>query len=126
MKKNILIIDDEEALLESMKDMLELKGYTIHAALNGVNGLRICSENNIDLIILDLNMPRMDGYLFMEHLMERWELDNRAFKLPKILVLTAVDKGTDMGLAKNKGASMIMHKPFKSTELADAVKTLLK
>lgn len=124
-KAKILLVDDEETVCAAMREILELKGYTVIEANNGVTGLKLCAESPVDLIILDLNMPRMDGYLFMERLLERWENEKRSFKLPQILVLTAVDKGTDLGLAKNLGASKFMNKPFKSTEFVAAVRDLL-
>ena len=104
-KARILIVDDEETVCAAMRELLELKGYSVIEANNGVTGLKLCAETPVDLIILDLNMPRMDGYLFMERLLERWENEKRAFKLPQIMVLTAVDKNTDLGIAKNLGAS---------------------
>lgn len=124
-KAKILIVDDEETVCAAMRELLELKGYSVIEANNGVTGLKLCADSPVDLIILDLNMPRMDGYLFMERLMERWENEKRAFKLPQVLVLTAVDRNTDLGLAKNLGASKFMNKPFKSTEFTSAVRELL-
>lgn len=125
-KGRILIVDDEEIVCAAMRELLEMKGHTVFEASNGVAGLKLCAENEVDVIILDLNMPRMDGYLFMEKLMERWEKELRQFHLPKILVMTAVDKKTDLGLARNLGASKFMNKPFKSAEFIEAVNELLK
>lgn len=125
-KSKILVVDDEEGICNVMQELLQAKGYTVFTANDGVNGLKKCSENSVDLIILDLNMPRMDGYMFIERLTERWESEKRAFKFPLILVLTAVEKKTDMGLAKNLGATMFMNKPFKPSEFLAAVKDLLK
>ena len=71
-------------------------------------------------------MPRMDGYVrSKERLIERWKADGRKAGLPKVLVLTAVDKNTDLGLAKNLGANKFMNKPFKSSELVASVKELV-
>src|SRR5688572_1242227 len=123
-KARILIVDDEETVCAAMRELLELKGYSVIEANNGVEGLKLCAESPVDLIVLDLNMPRMDGYLFMERLMERWENEKRAFKLPQILVLTAVNRATDLGLAKNLGASKFMNKPFRSNEFTSAIKEL--
>ena len=123
--KKVLIVDDEETVSAAMRELLELKGYDVLEARNGVEGLRLCAENPPDLVILDLNMPRMDGYLFLERLRERWEADERRYSFPRVLVMTAVDKKTDFGLAENLGASRFMNKPFKSRELAAAVNELL-
>lgn len=123
--KKILIVDDEEALCAAIRELLELKNYTVFEANNGVAGLKICAEQPIDLIILDLNMPRMDGYMFLQHLKERWEKDNRRFKFPQVIVLSAVDFKTDLGLAKNLGATRVMNKPFKSKQLLGVVEEIL-
>jgi CheY-like chemotaxis protein len=104
---------------------LDLKSYDIVVASNGVDGLKICAEQSITLVILDLNMPRMDGYMFMEHLNKRRQLDNRKDEPPKILVLTAVDKNTDLGLAENLGASKFMNKPFRTSEFIQSVEELM-
>lgn len=124
-KGRILIVDDEEIVCAAMRELLELKGHTVFEASNGVAGLKICAEQQVDLIVLDLNMPRMDGYQFMEKLLQRWEKENRSFRLPKVLVMTAVDKKTDLGLAQNMGANRFMNKPFKSAEFVEAVNELL-
>lgn len=124
-KYSILIVDDETSISETMRDILEDKGYEVLVANNGVNGLKILSERQVDLVVLDLNMPRMDGYMFMEHQRKRWETDGRKYQFPKILVMTAVDKKTDLGLASNLGADEFMNKPFKADAFAAAVKNLL-
>jgi len=122
---NILIIDDDSSLVSVMRDILELKGFKVFEADNGLEGLQICGTSSIDLIVLDLNMPRMDGYLFMERLKERWEKERHKFHMPKILVLSVVEKHKDLGLAKSLGASKFMNKPFKSSEFLAAINEIL-
>ncbi len=124
-KGKILIVDDDAAICETMADLLDLKNYSIQIASNGVDGLKICAQEPIDLVILDLNMPRMDGYMFMEHLNKRRQADARTDTPPKILVLTAVNKNTDLGLATNLGASKFMNKPFKTSEFIETVSELM-
>src|SRR5688572_4299858 len=121
----ILIVDDDPAISDSMADLLDLKSYDITTAANGVDGLKICAEQAVDLIILDLNMPRMDGYMFLERLNDRWAKDHNKEKFPKVFVLTAVDKKTDLGLATNLGASKFMNKPFRANEFIAAVEELM-
>ncbi len=124
--KNILVVDDEDSVLAAMKDLLESKGYSVLEANNGVTGLKLLTEKAVDGVVLDLNMPRMDGYMFMEHLRNRWATEGMGRPFPKVLVLTAVDKNTDLGLARNLGAVGFMNKPFKSGEFIDAVKKLIQ
>jgi two-component system chemotaxis response regulator CheY len=124
--KTILIVDDEESVLGAMKDLLESKGFAVIEANNGVTGLKLLTEKAVDGVVLDLNMPRMDGYMFMEHLRNRWAVEGMGRPFPRVLVLTAVDKNTDLGLSRNLGAAHFMNKPFKSDEFVAAVKDLVK
>jgi DNA-binding response OmpR family regulator len=126
MNKKILIVDDDEVISDSMCDLLDLKSYDLLKAPNGVEGLKVCAKTKVDLIILDLNMPRMDGYMFMEKLGERWENDHKRSKFPKVLVMSAVDRNTDLGLATNLGATKFMSKPFKPAEFIATVEQLLE
>ncbi len=121
----ILVVDDEQNICETMRDILESRGYDVIVASNGVDGLRFCSEQPVNLIVLDLMMPRMDGYMFMERLKERWERENRRAPFPKILVLSALDSATDFGLAQNLGANRFLNKPFKAKEFLGAIDELL-
>jgi len=123
--KKILVVDDEEEIGSVLAEALEEKGFTVFQATNGVEGLRICSENPVDLIILDLKMPRMDGYMFMERLLERYQIENRMDFFPKIIVLSALDSKVDFGLAKNMGAQKYLTKPVKPSELIQTVNGLL-
>lgn len=128
MKKHprILIVDDEDPISSAMKDILEMKNFSVITANNGVEGLKILAEQSIDLVVLDIKMPRMDGYMFMEHLKERWENGDKKFPFPKIIVMTVVEKKNDLGLATNLGAAEFMNKPFNTEELVTTIKRLLK
>jgi len=124
-KHKILVIDDEEQICDIMVENLQDNGYDVLSASNGVDGLKLCAENKVDLILLDLMMPRMDGYMFMERLSDRLEKEGKLHERPKILVLSAIDNSKDFGLAKNLGATQYMNKPFKSKALLALVKELL-
>ena len=120
-----MIVDDEPSIAESLQDLLESNDYFVVKALNGVEGLKILAAYPIDLVILDLNMPRMDGYMFMEHLKTRLEKSNKKSAAPKILVMTAVDKKTDLGLADNLGATAYVNKPFSNADLLATIRRLI-
>lgn len=124
-RKKVLVVDDEEAICEVMKETLDRGGYDVAIAKNGVEGLQRLSEENFDVVILDLNMPRMDGYVFMEHLTQRWGKEKTGIPFPKIIVLTAVSIKKDLGLAKNLGAALYLNKPFKGKDLLKTVKKIL-
>lgn len=125
MSAKILVVDDEDTVCAALRELLEMRGYTVFEASNGVAGLKMCAEVDPDVLILDLNMPRMDGYLVMERLKERVQSQPGKARMPKVIVMTAVDKNTDFGLAENLGASKFMNKPFKSKELIATLEELL-
>ncbi|MBI2447763.1 MAG: response regulator [Candidatus Omnitrophica bacterium] len=60
-KANILIIDDEETICEIFSKILQEEGYTVYTAVDGRKGLRIARERTIDIVLLDIKMPRLDG-----------------------------------------------------------------
>ena len=61
---NILIVEDDINLLNIIKKNLEREGYIVYTSLDGVSGLEVFENNHIDLIILDLMLPKLDGYEF--------------------------------------------------------------
>lgn len=124
-KKKILIIDDDDDIRESIKLVLELNGYATAEAINGVMGLKIFSEEKIDLIILDLFMPRMDGYMFMEQLHQIVDANPLHQQYPPILVLTGADVGFDLGLSHNLGALEFLQKPYQNEQLLKRIKAIL-
>lgn len=124
-KPRILIVDDEPMISTIMAETLQQQDYDVVTANNGVEGLKIFAEKRIDLIILDLMMPRMDGYMFMEKLRERLEKEGRIQLFPKILILSAIEMKMDFGLSKNLGATQYLNKPVKPSELVLTVQNLL-
>ncbi|HQK15315.1 MAG TPA: response regulator, partial [Anaerolineae bacterium] len=63
-KKQILVVEDQDLLLMAIRDVLEMEGYTVITASDGVEGLEMMERCTPDLIIADISMPRMDGYKF--------------------------------------------------------------
>jgi CheY-like chemotaxis protein len=83
ISKNILIIEDDEMIRETLKEVLEMEGYAIHCAENGKEGLKILSRiQNIQLILLDLMMPEMNGFEFLDFRLT----DTRISQIPVIIV----------------------------------------
>ena len=85
-QRTILIVDDDHEILESMRTVLENKGFRILAARDGNAGLMIAERENPDLIVLDLMMPEVDGFRFAEELGR-----DEAWRTIPILVVTARD-----------------------------------
>jgi two-component system, cell cycle sensor histidine kinase and response regulator CckA len=117
--ETILVIDDEELILESLQAILTSLGYKILVAGSGEEGIEKFKEHDIDIIILDLMMPKMDGITTSHRLKE---IDSRA----KILFSTGIsnrDKIADLGLSYEKN---LIIKPFSINELSKKLRTILK
>jgi two-component system alkaline phosphatase synthesis response regulator PhoP len=121
MKKmaKILIIEDEEAILMALEDNLTLEGYEIESAMDGEKGFSVAKESNFDLIILDIMLPRMDGFEVCRQL-------RQTGKTIPILMLTAKSQEIDKVLGLELGADDYVTKPFSPRELLARVKALLR
>lgn len=119
--KVILVIDDERLILELVKITFETKGYKVFTALDGKNGLEIARQKHIDLIILDLMMPEMDGFEVFQELQQNTDTKN----IP-IVVLTARSQRFDKEKAQELGISHYIVKPFEQAELEKTVEKLLQ
>lgn len=93
----VLIAEDEKPLSMALKLKLSKEGYNALVAANGAEALDLVEKNSVDLILLDLVMPEMDGFAFMQALQEK------GVKLP-IVVLTNLSQGEDLEKAKQFGA----------------------
>ncbi|MBD7910160.1 MULTISPECIES: response regulator transcription factor [Clostridium] len=118
MKKSILIVEDEFRIRFLIRDYFLKEGFTIYEAENGEAALNIFKENKIDLIILDIMMPVMDGLTLLEKIRE-------VSTLPVIL-LTAKDQEEDKLQGYDIGADDYVTKPFSPKVLVAKVKALLK
>src|SRR3990170_479441 len=114
----ILAIDDEEGILNFLRVRLRLEGYKAVTASNGEIGLQMAEANNPDLIILDLQMPEMDGYQFLKQL--------RAFSTVPVILLTAKEEDFYKIKGLELGADDYVTKPFNPDELCLRVKAILR
>ena len=108
-KKNILIIDDEAPMRKNIRDILSLEGYGILEAENGLAGVDVALNNEIDLILLDCNMPVMDGFAALSEL----KLINPE---RPVIMLTAYGTNERVIEAIKKGAYDYIEKPFELSE----------
>ena len=120
MAKRILIVDDEVQLVEMMKMRLEAAGYEIISAYDGQEGFDKAKKDKPDLIILDLMLPKMDGYKVCGLLKN----DARYNKIP-IIMFTARVQEEDERLGKDLGAEEYVTKPFDPKLLLSKIKELL-
>lgn len=118
MKENILIVDDDRDIREMLVNYFSKEGYAVEQACNGEEGLKILKTKTISLILLDVMMPKMDGYTMLLKLRE-------SSNIPVIL-LTA--KGQQMDKIKGfiNGCDDYIVKPFDFTELSLRVMAILK
>jgi signal transduction histidine kinase len=116
----ILVVEDDAALLEGLSDMLELSGYEVLTARNGVEGLATLEQRLPDLIVSDINMPRMDGYQFYGLVRARPDWVSLPF-----IFLTAKSEKADVRRGKMLGADDYITKPFEEADLLVAVQAKL-
>ena len=121
MPKEILIVDDEPSIVVPIQFLMEQQGYSVLVAENGEDALDIIYKYKPDLILLDIMLPRIDGYEVCEIVRL-----NPEYRGIKIIFLTA--KGREVEIAKglSLGADAYITKPFSNTELIAKVKELLK
>ena len=117
----ILMVDDEPEFLEMVKTRLEAGGYEVITASDGQQGLDKAKKEKPDLIILDLMLPKMDGYKVCGFLKK----DTRYSRIP-IIILSARAQEEDMQLGEELGADAYIIKPFDAAALLGKIKEFLK
>ena len=115
----ILIIEDEVLLADSLKAMLEKKGFTVETVYDGETGAQYAELGVYDLLILDVMMPKMDGYAVAR------QVRSKHCSTP-ILMLTAKSSLEDRIQGLNAGADYYLTKPFDSRELLACINALLR
>lgn len=119
-KKRILIADDDPDLLDLLKMDLAYQGYEILAAANGKDALQLALNETVDLILLDVMMPYIDGY----HV--AYEVTNKlGQKAPPIMIMTSRDTAREKGIALMSGAQEVIQKPFEMAKLHERVAACL-
>ncbi|MBM4289461.1 MAG: response regulator [Deltaproteobacteria bacterium] len=120
MKKKILIADDNPDNVELLRKRLNSQGYDTVAAFDGEEALQVVMKENPDLLILDIMMPKLDGYEVLRHLKQQEEYRN----LP-VIMLTAKKEIPDKLKGLDIGADDYVTKPFNPQELLARVRSLL-
>ena len=120
-KKRILIVDDEDDLRNMLKFRLEAMDYDVSEAVNGQEGLDRARSDRPDLIILDLMLPKIDGFKVCRML----KFDEKYKHIP-IIMFTARAQEKDKQIGKEMGAEAYITKPFDPDILLDKIRELLK
>ena len=115
----ILIVEDEPALMRGLKDTFASKGFQVSTAADGATGLASALDGNPDVILLDIMLPRMNGYEVCRSLRER------GLTMP-VIMLTAKGQEEDIILGLNLGADDYVTKPFRIGELIARVNAFLR
>lgn len=120
MAKRILVVDDENEILMMMEARLQANGYETLSATDGAQALEIAKREKPDLIILDLMIPKMDGYKVCGLL----KCDSRYTHIP-IMVFTARARENDRKLAEEAGAEAYLSKPFDPKILLEKIREMI-
>lgn len=116
----ILVIEDNRDILANVLDYLQLKGFSVDCAQDGLGGLHLASSGHYDLIVLDIMLPGIDGYQVCKRLREDARND-----VP-ILMLTARDALDDRLQGLHAGADDYLIKPFALSELVARIEAILR
>jgi len=118
-KIRLMIVDDEVDLLAELKPLMERSGYEVLSASNGEQALEIAAKQKLDLIILDMLMPRLNGRDVLRRLREtgNWT---------PVILLTKVNTLTERVLSLQEGADDYLNKPFDPLELVARVQAVLR
>ena len=119
-KKKILLVEDEKDMAYAVTLQLEAKGYEVITASDGKEGLDMARTKKPDLIILDLMLPKIDGYKVCRML----KFDDKYMKIP-IILFTSRAQGSDKKTGKEVGADAYITKPFEPNVLLDKIHELL-
>lgn len=116
--QNILVCDDDKAIVEAIEIYLQQEGYKVYKAYDGEEALKILDEEEIHLLIIDVMMPRLDGIHATLKIREKRSLP--------IIILSAKSEDADKILGLNVGADDYVSKPFNPLELVARVKSNLR
>jgi two-component system alkaline phosphatase synthesis response regulator PhoP len=119
-KKKILIVDDEKELVKLISFHITIAGYDVLSAKNGVEALEICEKEKLDLIILDIMLPRIDGW----EVCCRLRQNSKTWDIP-IIMLSALSEVEDKLKGFSLGTDDYVTKPFSPRELVVRVKRVL-
>ena len=114
----ILVVDDEKLLVKGIKYNLEQDGYEVCVAFDGEEAVRLAHDESIDLILLDLMLPKMDGLTVCRTI--------RGFSNVPIIMLTAKSEDIDKILGLEYGADDYITKPFNIREVTSRIKAILR
>ena len=114
MAKKVLVVDDEKLIVKGIRFSLEQDGMEVECAYDGEEALKMATENHYDMILLDIMLPKMDGFEVCQHI--------REFSDMPIVMLTAKGDDMDKILGLEYGADDYITKPFNILEVKARIK----
>ena len=120
MKKRILLVDDDPDILKVNRVLLEREGYDVLTATGGEEAIELVKGGEVDLMVLDIMMPNVDGFEVCQRLKE----DDSSVEIP-VLMLTAKTELADKILGYFVGAADYLTKPYDKSALLEKVRNLL-
>lgn len=118
MAKKVLVVDDEKLIVKGIRFSLEQDGMEVECAYDGEEALRLATEHAYDMILLDLMLPKMDGFEVCQHI--------REFSDVPIVMLTAKGDDMDKILGLEYGADDYITKPFNILEVKARIKAIMR
>ncbi len=119
-QKTVLLVDDDNDIIESMRTVLESKGYKVIVARDGNAGLTVAEREDPDLIVLDMMMPKKSGFLVLE------KLKGRPGGLIPTIMITGNEGSRHRAYAEMLGVRDYIRKPFAMEKLVKAVEQILE
>jgi DNA-binding response OmpR family regulator len=120
-KKKVLAVDDEPNILMSIEFILEMEGYEVYTAHDGEEALEVAKRVRPDVILLDINMPRKDGYEVCRLLREEKDMAGT-----KVIMLTAKGQTLEKKKGLEVGADEYVTKPFSAEDLLQKIQACIK
>ena len=118
MAKKVLVVDDEKLIVKGIRFSLEQDGMDVDCAYDGEEALKMATENHYDMILLDIMLPKMDGFEVCQHI--------REFSDMPIVMLTAKGDDMDKILGLEYGADDYITKPFNILEVKARIKAIMR
>jgi two-component system response regulator ChvI len=118
MKHSIALVDDDRNILTSVSMTLEAEGYTVRSYTDGESALQAMTAKPVDLAVLDIKMPRMDGMELLQRLRQRTQMP--------VIFLTSKDEEVDELMGLRLGADDYITKPFSQRLLIERIRALLR
>ncbi len=118
MDARILVVDDEENICNYLVELFKLEGWSADAAQDGFEGVQLAADNDYDIIVMDILMPRMTGIEATREIMKRKPES-------KIIVITGAPYRKQAEEALESGALLFIKKPFTSAQIIEEIQKLL-